>query len=98
MLNRAAAEGTAGGIAEFEEPVGRTGSWPSRGSPQRRFRGRRPVRPNGGSTGGYRPSRSGRGGTPKLIIEAALVLSGRPVLVVPYIQKSGMSLEGVLVC
>jgi nucleotide-binding universal stress UspA family protein len=33
-----------------------------------------------------------------LIIEAALFQSGRPVLVVPYIQSSGLTLENVLVC
>jgi nucleotide-binding universal stress UspA family protein len=33
-----------------------------------------------------------------LIIEAALFESGRPVLVVPYIQKEGLNLDRVLVC
>jgi nucleotide-binding universal stress UspA family protein len=33
-----------------------------------------------------------------LIIEAALFQSGRPAIVVPYIQKTGLSLERVLVC
>lgn len=33
-----------------------------------------------------------------LIIEAALFQSGRPVIVVPYIQRTGLSLERVLVC
>ena len=33
-----------------------------------------------------------------LIIEGALFSSGRPVLVVPYIQKSGLTLERVMVC
>jgi nucleotide-binding universal stress UspA family protein len=37
-------------------------------------------------------------GPQELIIEAALFQSGRPVLVVPYIQKSGMNLDRVLVC
>jgi nucleotide-binding universal stress UspA family protein len=32
------------------------------------------------------------------IIEAALFQSGRPVVVVPYIQRSGMTLDRVLVC
>jgi nucleotide-binding universal stress UspA family protein len=32
------------------------------------------------------------------IIEAALFESGRPVIVVPYIQKSGLTLERVMVC
>ncbi len=32
------------------------------------------------------------------IIEAALFESGRPVLVVPYIQKEGLKLDRVLVC
>ena len=32
------------------------------------------------------------------IIEAALFQSGRPVVVVPYIQKSGLTLNRVLVC
>src|SRR6266700_2702748 len=34
----------------------------------------------------------------ELIIEAALFESGRPVLVVPYIQKGGLKLDRVLVC
>ena len=33
-----------------------------------------------------------------MIIEAALFESGRPVLVVPYIQKQGLKLDRVLVC
>jgi len=33
-----------------------------------------------------------------LIIEGALFQSGRPVIVVPYIQKSGLGLERVLLC
>jgi nucleotide-binding universal stress UspA family protein len=33
-----------------------------------------------------------------LIIEAALFESGRPVLVVPYIQKAGLRLDRVMVC
>ena len=33
-----------------------------------------------------------------LIIEAALFESGRPLLVVPYIQKAGLELDRVLVC
>src|SRR5262245_36438903 len=33
-----------------------------------------------------------------LIIEAALFQSGRPVIVVPYIQKGGVKLDRVLVC
>jgi nucleotide-binding universal stress UspA family protein len=38
-------------------------------------------------------------GTPDdLIIEAALLESGRPVVVVPYIQKGGLKLDHVLVC
>jgi nucleotide-binding universal stress UspA family protein len=34
----------------------------------------------------------------EMIIEAALFGSGRPVLAVPYIQKSGMALNRVMVC
>jgi len=37
-------------------------------------------------------------GPQELIIEAALFQSGRPVVVVPYIQKSGLTLNRVLVC
>ena len=37
-------------------------------------------------------------GPQELIIVAALFQSGRPVLVVPYIQKSGLTLNRVLVC
>jgi nucleotide-binding universal stress UspA family protein len=33
-----------------------------------------------------------------LIIEAALFQSGRPVVIVPYIQKGGMKLDRILVC
>jgi nucleotide-binding universal stress UspA family protein len=33
-----------------------------------------------------------------LIIEAALFDSGRPVLVVPYVQKSGIKLDRIMVC
>jgi nucleotide-binding universal stress UspA family protein len=34
----------------------------------------------------------------ELIVEGALFSSGRPVLVVPYIQKGGLKLDNVLVC
>lgn len=34
----------------------------------------------------------------ELLIEAALFASGRPVIVVPYIQKQGIKLDRVLVC
>src|SRR6516165_11249097 len=37
-------------------------------------------------------------GPQELIIEAALFQSGRPVVVVPYIQKTGLTLHRVLVC
>jgi len=37
-------------------------------------------------------------GPQNLIIEAALFQSGRPVVVVPYIQKAGLTLDRVLVC
>src|SRR6516164_8620371 len=37
-------------------------------------------------------------GPQNLIIEAALFQSGRPVAVVPYIQKTGLTLDRVLVC
>jgi nucleotide-binding universal stress UspA family protein len=39
-----------------------------------------------------------QGATDELIIEGALFESGRPVIIVPYIQKSGLTLERVLVC
>jgi len=38
-----------------------------------------------------------RGGGQDLLIEGALFQSGRPVIVVPYIQKAGLTLERVLV-
>jgi nucleotide-binding universal stress UspA family protein len=38
-----------------------------------------------------------RGGAQDLLIEGALFQSGRPVIVVPYIQKTGLTLERVLV-
>ena len=41
------------------------------------------------------PDRPGPAG---LIIETALFESGRPVLVVPYIQKAGLRLDKVMVC
>jgi len=34
----------------------------------------------------------------RLLVEAALFDSGRPVLIVPYIQRSGLTLERVMVC
>ena len=37
-------------------------------------------------------------GPQELIIEAALFQSGRPVVVVPYIQRTGLTLDRVLVC
>jgi nucleotide-binding universal stress UspA family protein len=37
-------------------------------------------------------------GPQNLIIEAALFQSGRPVVIVPYIQKAGLTLDRVLVC
>jgi nucleotide-binding universal stress UspA family protein len=37
-------------------------------------------------------------GPQELLIEATLFQSGRPVLVVPYIQRTGMKLDRVLVC
>jgi nucleotide-binding universal stress UspA family protein len=39
-----------------------------------------------------------QGATDELIIEGALFESGRPVIIVPYIQKSGLTLERVLAC
>lgn len=39
-----------------------------------------------------------QGATDELIIEGALFESGRPVIVVPYIQKRGLTLERVLAC
>src|SRR6516162_1506424 len=37
-------------------------------------------------------------GPQDLIIEAALFQSGRPVVVVPYIQRTGLTLDRVLLC
>jgi nucleotide-binding universal stress UspA family protein len=39
-----------------------------------------------------------QGATDTLMIEGALFESGRPLIVVPYIQKRGLTLERVLVC
>ena len=36
--------------------------------------------------------------TAQEIIEAVLFNSGRPVLIVPYIQKAGFSVKRVLIC
>ncbi len=38
------------------------------------------------------------GATADLMIEAALFDSGRPIIVVPYIQKQGLTLDRVMVC
>jgi len=37
-------------------------------------------------------------GADSMFVEAALFSSGRPVLVVPYIQKNGLSLDHVMIC
>lgn len=42
--------------------------------------------------------RSESQGTDEMFVEAALFGSGRPVLVVPYIQQAGLKLDRVLVC
>ena len=39
-----------------------------------------------------------RSGPQQLIIEAGLFQSGRPIMIVPYIQTAGFSLDRVLVC
>lgn len=39
-----------------------------------------------------------KSGVEELITEAALFASGRPVIVVPYIQKEGLKLDHVIVC
>lgn len=39
-----------------------------------------------------------RAGAEEIVIESALFSSGRPVLVVPYIQKAGLTLDRVMVC
>jgi nucleotide-binding universal stress UspA family protein len=44
------------------------------------------------------PSRPGRNAPDDLMIEAALFGSGRPVVVVPYIQNGGLKLDRVLAC
>jgi nucleotide-binding universal stress UspA family protein len=51
-----------------------------------------------GQTDPSRPSRPGRMAPDDLIIEAALFESGRPVVVVPYIQNGGLKLDRVLAC
>jgi nucleotide-binding universal stress UspA family protein len=38
------------------------------------------------------------GASEELMIEAALFESGRPVVIVPYIQKQGLALERVIIC
>jgi nucleotide-binding universal stress UspA family protein len=43
-------------------------------------------------------ARREHGASEELLIEGALFGSGRPVVVVPYIQKQGMSLEHVMIC
>jgi nucleotide-binding universal stress UspA family protein len=45
-----------------------------------------------------RQAEPGAGATASLLIEAALFETGRPVLVVPYIQKGGVKLERVMLC
>jgi nucleotide-binding universal stress UspA family protein len=39
-----------------------------------------------------------QGGAEDLVVEGALFESGRPVIIVPYIQKQGLKLERVLAC
>ena len=41
---------------------------------------------------------AGKGGSENLIVEAALFASGRPVLIVPYIQRQPLKLDRILVC
>jgi nucleotide-binding universal stress UspA family protein len=45
-----------------------------------------------------RQAESGKNTPDSLIIEAALFDAGRPVLVVPYVQKAGIRLDRVMVC
>jgi nucleotide-binding universal stress UspA family protein len=45
-----------------------------------------------------RQAEPGKSTTAALMIEAALFETGRPVLVVPYIQKGGVELERVMLC
>jgi nucleotide-binding universal stress UspA family protein len=45
-----------------------------------------------------RQAEPGKSTPAPLMIEAALFESGRPVLIVPYIQKSGIKLDRVMVC
>jgi nucleotide-binding universal stress UspA family protein len=45
-----------------------------------------------------RQAEPGKNSPAPLIIEAALFDSGRPVLIVPYIQKGGVKLDRILVC
>jgi nucleotide-binding universal stress UspA family protein len=45
-----------------------------------------------------RQAEPGKGTPASLFIEAALFDTGRPVLVVPYIQKTGVKLDRVMVC
>jgi nucleotide-binding universal stress UspA family protein len=45
-----------------------------------------------------RQAEPGADGTASLLIEATLFETGRPVLVVPYIQKGGVKLDQVMVC
>ena len=45
-----------------------------------------------------RQAEPGKATPAPLIIEAALFETGRPVLVVPYIQKGGVGLERIMVC
>jgi nucleotide-binding universal stress UspA family protein len=45
-----------------------------------------------------RQAEPGKSSPAPLIIEAALFESGRPVLIVPYIQKGGINLDRVMIC
>jgi nucleotide-binding universal stress UspA family protein len=45
-----------------------------------------------------RQAEPGKSTTAALVIEAALFETGRPVLVIPYIQKGGVKLDRVMVC
>src|SRR5262249_57193858 len=43
-------------------------------------------------------ARREQGASEELLIEGALFGSGRPVIVVPYIQKQGLKLDRVIIC
>ena len=88
-------------IARFETAVETGRDIRRNPHPRRQHRGRRrPVRPDRAALRprGRRTGAAPKGASEELLIEGALFGSGRPVIVVPHIQKQGLMLDRVLAC